>query len=315
MLSKEQRDKGINVLSLCDGISCGKLALERAGIKIKRYIRAEIDKNANFVSYKNNPGVLNIGDVLKVRVHTDESRSTIFYEGNDCVAVLDSPIDLVIFGSECQSFSLQGEQLGFTSLSGQVMLECIRIYKESKAPFFLCENVRMKPIYKEAISELIGVKPYALNSVNFGGIQSRNRLYWTNIPLLDKSELMEPKNIQDVIIGEGFPMTCRKGKNGNPRSINRMPHFGCATKSYWKGIRADGRPAIGTVEQGWFDDHYPNNIRQLTPVEFERLQSLPDGYTEGVSKTNRYQLVGNGWHIDTVAHIFKGLLKQKHEKI
>lgn len=309
MLSNRQKNRGLTVLSLCDGISCGRLALERAGLKIETYIRAEICKNANYVAQRQNPDAVSIGDVRDIEVYTSTEGTTIYYKtlGHDHTIDLPDGIDLVMFGSECQSFSLQGGQLGFTSESGRIMLECIRIWKEANAPFFLSENVRMKPEYKEAITKLFKVEPYALNALDFGGIQSRNRLYWTNIPLLEDSAFKEPKDIQDVIEGAGHPMTCRKGKKGLPRSVQRMPHFGCATKSYHKGIRADGRPAIGLNDFGYFDEEYPDNIRQLTPVEFERLQALPDNYTEGIAKTNRYQVVGNGWHVDTLAHIFKGL--------
>ena len=266
-------NKGITVLSLCDGISCGRLALKRAGVQVKQYIRAEIEPNANKIAESHFPGDINLGNVLNINIRKTKQGSLKIESTNHTIEV--DKIDLVIFGSECQSFSLQGKQLGFVSVSGQVMLHCINICKQSGCDYFLAENVKMKPVFRDAISEMIGVKPVLLNSIDFGGVQSRGRLYWTNIPVAEQSEFKQPKNVSDIIEGEGHPMTCRKGKNGAPRTIHRTSHFGCATRSYFKGIRADGRPAIGTVESGLFDDHYPGQIRQLTPEEFEAIQSIP----------------------------------------
>lgn len=297
----------LNVLSLADGIGCAYLALERAGIMVNRYLASEIDLNSVSIAQRSIPQYVRLGDIYNVTIRDEGASILVKSSQFDQDKRLYGRIDLLVCGSPCQGFSLQGKQLNFDDERSKVFFECLRVAHEVNPSYFLFENVCMKPDIEQAISELLGVQPYRINSLDFGGIQSRKRLYWTNIPLLPYEPCkVDPRSIID---GPGHPMTVRKkDKHGNPRPIYRTDHFGCATFSYFKGIRADGRPAIGTVEGGFYDDHYPKgNIRMLTPVEYERLQGLPDDYTAGLSKTQRYQKVGDGWHIDTVAHIFKGL--------
>lgn len=299
--------RALNVLSLADGIGCAYIALERAGIEVDRYMAAEIDANSIAIASRNIPRYTRLGDVYGIKARDEGTAIWMQAPTFANAKRLQGRVDLLACGSPCQGFSLQGKQLNFEDERSRVFFECLRIAHEVNPTYFLFENVCMKPEIENAISELLGVKPYKINSLDFGGIQSRKRLYWTNIPLLPyEPHKADPRTIID---GPGHPMTVRKkDKHGNPRPIYRTEHFGCATFSYYKGIRADGRPAIGTVEGGFYDDHYPKgNIRMLTPVEYERLQGLPYNYTAGLSKTHRYQKVGDGWHIDTVAHIFKGL--------
>lgn len=300
--------KSINALSLADGIACGLIALERAGILTRNYFAAEINQKAIEIA-KNYfaPMYVPIGDVYGISIteSLDGNHQIKSAAGNHVVV---GGIDLILCGSPCQGLSLQGKQKGFVDERSKVFFECVRIAKEAAkdGTKFLFENVVMKQQDRDIMSEMLGVEPVKINSLDFG-VQSRNRLYWTNIPILPyEPQKFDPRSI---IEGEGWPMTVRKkDKDGNPRPIYRTDYFGCATYSYFKGIRADGRPAIGTVEGGFYDEEYPKgNIRMLSPLEYERLQSLPDNYTAGHSKTSRYQMVGDAWHVDTIAHIFKGL--------
>lgn len=153
----------MNILSLFDGISCGRIALERAGIKVDKYYASEIDRHAIKVSEANYPAIIRLGDVTKWREW-------------------DLPeIDLLIAGSPCQGFSLSGKQLNFEDIRSKLFFEFVDILKHYKPKYFLLENVGMKKEYENVISDILGVKPIKINS-NLVSAQNRKRLYWTNIP-------------------------------------------------------------------------------------------------------------------------------------
>ena len=156
----------MNVLSLFDGMSCGQIALERAGIKVDNYYASEIDRFAIQVAQKNYPNTKHIGDVTKVKG-------------------IDFPkIDLIIAGSPCQGFSFAGKQLAFEDPRSVLFFEFIRILKECRELNpnikFLLENVRMKKEYEKVITDFIGVQPQMICSSIFTA-QQRKRLYWSNI--------------------------------------------------------------------------------------------------------------------------------------
>jgi len=153
----------MNVLSLFDGMSCGRVALERCGFEINKYYAAEIDKYAITVAANNYLDIIHIGDVTKVKAED-----------------LD-PIDLLIGGSPCQGFSFAGKQLNFEDPRSMLFFEFVRLLKECKPKFFFLENVVMKKEYQDVISKYLGVEPIMLNSAVVSA-QSRKRLYWTNIP-------------------------------------------------------------------------------------------------------------------------------------
>lgn len=154
----------MKVLSLFDGISCGRLALARAGILVEKYYASEIDKYAIQIAQKNYPDTIQIGDVCRV----DFSK----YIGK---------IDLIIGGSPCQGFSFAGKQLNFNDPRSKLFFEFVRAVKTIKPKYFLLENVKMKKEYQDIISDLLGVQPIEINSALVSA-QNRKRLYWTNIP-------------------------------------------------------------------------------------------------------------------------------------
>lgn len=270
----------MNVLSLFDGISVAKQALNDLGIE-HTYIAAEIDKYAISISENNHPDIIRFEDVCEI-------------EARD----FDEPIDLLVGGSPCQGFSLQGLQKGLEDPRSGLVSEYIRLKNELNPTYFLLENTRMNKECKEFISNALGVQPIEINSLKFTA-QSRNRLYWTNIPV-------GPIDVCDIDLGfikDGRPGTARKGP---PRHIVFTEHFGCLTASYYKGVRADGRPLV-TVLEGEYDA-IKEYFRMLTPEECEHLQGLPNGYTYGVSNTQRYKALGNAFTLPVIKHIFEGLL-------
>jgi DNA (cytosine-5)-methyltransferase 3A len=272
----------MNVLSLFDGMGCGQIALNRVGIKYDKYFASEIDKYAIQVTQKNYPNTIQIGSVLDVK-------------GSDL-----PKIDLLFGGSPCQSFSRAGKGEGFDGES-RLFWEFVRVLNEVKPTYFLLENVVMKKEWEDIITEALGVEPIEISSEKFVP-QARRRLYWTNIPNVKQPDQVE-YNIKDFFDGDGFPSSCDVN-----RIFKRKKIFNTLTATYWKGIRGSGRPAISTKE-GFLDDDRDAH-RMLTPNECERLQTVPKNYTEGVSKTQRYKMLGNGWTVDVITHIFKNIRQE-----
>jgi len=304
----------MNVLSLFDGMSCGQLALQRAGIQVENYFAAEIDKYAIKVTQANFPGTVQLGDVTAV----------------DPDSLPD--IDLLIGGSPCQGFSFAGKQLNFDDPRSKLFWEYVRLLNALKPKYFLLENVKMKKESMDVITEALGVEPIFINS-NLVSAQNRQRYYWTNIPV---SKLPDDKGIVLADILEDGHVDRDKShcidanyfKGGNLKSYfekhrrqlvfskDGMCHVGDAGISdkyayvnrvyhpSGKGpslVASDGGHLQPKVSKG------TTEYRKLTPLECERLQTVPEGYTNHVSNTQRYKMLGNGWTVDVVSHIMKGL--------
>lgn len=408
----------IKILSLFDGISCGRVALERAGIPVEKYYASEIDKYAIQVAQKNYPDTIQVGDVTQI----DGSKFR--------------DIDILIGGSPCQGFSFAGKQLNFEDPRSKLFFEYVRILNETKPKYFLLENVRMKKEFQDVITRYLGVEPVKINSALVSA-QNRERLYWTNIPNIlqpeDKQiflkDIVHEAADMDCAIGDSWAkwfqknaefqltkkysaldpdkvitMTARqyaswngnfvfeclneyivpfdktlqildkeveRGKVGYFRKdsqANRVYYihdkavtlcgeagggaakmgqylFG-ATKKNSQGNRvyteheksatlnanSGGTAGRGNILFGCITPDRVNKrqngqrfnngnkfytltaqdkhgvlvegyIRKLTPIECERLQTLPDNYTDGISNAQRYKCLGNGWTVDVISHI------------
>lgn len=273
-------NEGINVLSLFDGMSCGQIALERAGINVNKYFASEIDKDAMKVTQANYPSTIQLGSVEFVTKQ-----------------MINNNIDLLIGGSPCQGFSFAGKQLNFNDDRSRLFFEFVRLLKELNPKYFLLENVKMKKEYQDVISGYLSCEPIEISSSKFIP-HNRKRLYWTNIEV--KQPEQKEWNINDFIDGEGFATSC-----GIDRVFKKKDVFNTLTATYWKGIRGSSRPAI-SVREGFLDCDREAH-RMLTPTECERLQTVPIGYTDCVSKTQRYKMLGNGWTVDVIVHILKNI--------
>ena len=372
----------MNVLSLFDGMSCGRIALDKAGIPVTNYFASEIDKYAIQVAKANYPDTIHIGDVQQVMWPET-------FEG--------MKIDLLLGGSPCQGFSMAGKRLNFDDPRSKLFFEYVRILKECKPKYFLLENVRMKQESQDIISEYLGVQPVAINS-SLLSAQNRYRLYWTNIPFdtpqdlgIKLQDILEDDFITDRekshcldanyfkgggmsnlrvyfdksrrqivfskdglchvgdadIKGHGYnkrvyhpegksPSLCAaSGGNLEPKvMVNPASIVG---RRLQDGVRKDDDKSIpitqclevhehdksrclstiskdtliSILSQGRYEDAYTKEMRplwrKLTPLECERLQTVPDGYTNHVSNSQRYKMLGNGWTVDVVAHILKGV--------
>lgn len=414
--------EGINVLSLFDGMSCGQIALNRAGIKYDNYFASEIDKHAIKVTQANYPDTIQLGDVTKVK-------------GAEL-----PKIDLLIGGSPCQGFSFAGKQLNFDDPRSKLFFEFVRLLEETKPKYFLLENVVMKKEYEQIITDHLGVEPILINSALVSA-QNRKRLYWTNIPgvtipkdkgILLKDIVHENERVDTALSGKyaewfaknaefqlgkkysslnpdkAITMTARQYANWNgnywfetlsdyivpfdktlqilDKEVQRgkVGYFrkdSQANRVYYihdKAVTLCGEAGGGAAKMGqYLFGHIKKNsqgnrvyieeeksaclnassggtagvgnilfgcitpdrvekrqngqrfndgkkfytltaqdkhgvliegyIRKLTPIECERLQTVPDNYTDCVSDTQRYKMLGNGWTVDVIAHIFKNL--------
>jgi DNA (cytosine-5)-methyltransferase 3A len=339
----------MNVLSLFDGMSCGQLALQRAGIQVTNYFAAEIDKYAIQVTQANFPDTVQLGDVTKVKAEGQQ-----LYDPFGC----GHEIDLLIGGSPCQGFSFAGKQLNFDDPRSKLFWEYVRLLKALKPKYFLLENVKMKKESMDVITEALGVEPIFINSRLFSA-QNRPRMYWTNIPFdvptEDKGivlkDILEPEVEEKYYAGKKLRESYMGGNQLNPKYKSQCntiyPTDGkfatlCAgTHGYSFGYvpapspdglilvgdagisdkysyvnrvyHPDGKgPSLVSSDGGHLQPKISDNTttyRKLTPLECERLQTVPEGYTDkGISNTQRYKMLGNGWTVDVVSHIMKGIV-------
>ena len=288
----------MNVLSLFDGMSCGQIALNRIGINYDNYFASEIDKYSIKVTQHNFPNTIQLGDVTKVKGY-------------------DLPkIDLMFGGSPCQDLSSSNvwtNQKGLGGKKSSLFWEYARLLKDVNPTYFLLENVgSAKKSDIEIINRELGVSGVKFNS-RLVLPQNRNRVYWTNIPfslptkemILTMQDLLEKNVIDKYYITQKMydciisPAT--KGWQSGKMEID-LKIARPLTATMHKMHRADTDNYItGVAPQG------KTNIRRLTPIECERLQGVPDNYTDCVSDTQRYRMLGNGWTVDVIAHIFKGM--------
>jgi len=398
----------MNVLSLFDGMSCGQLALKKAGIKVDNYFASEIDKYGIIVSSKNFPNTIHLGSVIDVNGYQLPK------------------IDLLMGGSPCQSFSFAGKRKGMSTkceteilslnqyldlkndgfeFEGQSYLfwEFMRLLKETNPKYFFLENVEMGEKWERILSKAIGVNGIHINSALVSA-QNRKRIYWTNIGLehgglfgdlvsiikqpkdkgillkdILESEVDEKYFLSDKMLsylkgnsqlqkenGNGFKfdpfddydqkskslttkpgqrmddnfIVAMRGRNPeNPKSresgLNTQQMIeprkdqktncltsvqkdnlvmGCDYRND-EGIRVRENGKSGTLAARARTDEscgqlaiVNKTIRRLTPIECERLQTVPDNYTNHVSDTQRYKMLGNGWTVDVIAHFFSYII-------
>jgi len=285
--------KELNVLSLFDGMSCGRIALDRAGVEVDKYYSSELDKYAIKVTEANWPQTIQLGDVTKWREWDIDWSS----------------IDLLIGGSPCQGFSFAGKQLAFDDPRSALFFEYVNILSHIKAVNpnvkFMLENVKMKKEYLNIISKYLGVEPVFINSALVSA-QNRQRYYWANWEFVQPADLAI--NPMDIIEKNNDWTVCVVGTSAN-RDIRETRVFGCLTANYYKGVLAAGRPFIASkfIVGDKMSKDNKTDYRMLTPIECERLQTVPDNYTNYVSNTQRYKMLGNGFTMKVIAHILSAL--------
>lgn len=384
----------MNVLSLFDGMSCGRLALERADIGVNKYYASEIDKHATKVTQSNYPNTIQLGGVEAWRQWEIDWSS----------------VDLIIGGSPCQGFSFAGKQLAFDDPRSKLFFIFVDIINHVKKfnpnVKFLLENVKMKKEFLDVISKKLEVKPILICS-SLVSAQRRKRYYWANW-YFDKpsdkgillKDVVHEKADMDAVMSDGWckwfkdnaeyqlrkaysslspekaiTMTARQYASWNGNFLyevlkeyivpfrdtltildkevarGKVGYFNTDSQSsrvYYihdKAVTLTGEGGGGAANMGQYlfgcitpdrinkrqngqrfndgnkfytltkqDRHgilVEGYIRKLTPVECERLQSIPDNYTESVSNTQRYKMLGNGWTVDVISHILSYLKVKK----
>ena len=328
--------KPINVYSFFDGISCGQLALKKAGVKVNTYHASEICKWAIKVTKKNFPSTLQMGDITKL----EDWRLKLIRD--------EIGIDLVIGGSPCQDLSFAGKGKGLQKgTRSSLFFEFVKCLKILSPKYFLLENVRMSKTNQDIISDLLGVEPMVINS-NKLSPQSRHRLYWFNWDVkqpedkgLILSDILQPPEEVDKKYLAGAKLLANyqggnqlnssyKSQANTIHNINKPgPTISAGTHGYASGyvkagafrgrynkdgttsqqleIRKDNKSNALTSVQKDNVVVSDNSIRKLTPIEYARLQTVPDNYCDGVSDTQKYKQLGNGMTVDVIAHILKGI--------
>lgn len=360
-MTKIMRNGGWNVLSLFDGISCGRLALERAGIEVNKYYASEIDKYAIKITQSNYPDTIQLGDVREI----------------DFTQFIGE-IDLVIGGSPCQDLSIaKADRKGLDGSRSGLFFKFVEAIETIKPKYFLLENVAsMRKEDRDKITEILGVEPIMINSALLSA-QQRKRYYWTNIPNVQQPE---DKGIllQDILESDGIGVMVSKQNTkidrlaskshslmardykgfGNQSMTGIIEPLPCALRTreddtgkykrlevkndskansltstntdsmvcepirlgqFGKGGQGQRIYSVkgksvclglgGSSKENYKIDLPDGDyiVRKLTPIECERLQTLPDNYTNYVSNTQRYKSIGNGWTVDVIAHIFKNI--------
>ena len=315
----------MRILSLFDWMSCWYEALKKAWISIDAYYASEIDKYAIQIATKNHPDIIEIWDVCKIKWEDYQD------------------IDLLIWGSPCQWFSMAWKMLNFDDPRSKLFFEYVRVLKEVKPKYFLLENVKMKKEWQDVISRELWVEPIEINS-SLVSAQNRKRLYRTNIPgvsqpedkgILLKDILQEnveeryyltEKQYQMIDNWKWFEKPLERIKWPNDKMDTITTHVAKMSNSI-KLVQVPCATQIGNSKN--FGNAYGNDkaytlrascpngviedigiVRKLTPIECERLQTLPDNYTEWVSDSQRYKMLWNWWTVDVIAHIFSFIPKQ-----
>jgi DNA-cytosine methyltransferase len=300
------KNKKITVLSLFDGISCARIALDKAGIKIDKYYASEIDKYALKVSNKHYPDIIQLGDIRKIS------------------AKKLGKIDLLIGGSPCQDLSNAKTGEGLKGEKSRLFYEYVRLLKEIKPTYFLLENVKNK--WGDKMSEIIGIDFVHVNSAIFSA-QSRPRYYWTNIKYPDLPLKESDKTIKSIIHNEevddsfyfnnkGLDVFLKKYKN-NTKTLKQtgiiklfdIPKSIINDNERQRRIYSiEGKSPTILARSDTTKIFINGQVRKLTPTECECLQTIPKNYTANYSNTQRYKMIGNAFTVDSIAHFLKGII-------
>lgn len=319
----------MKVLAPFDGISCGMVALERAGIKADAYYASEIDDNAIAISAKNHNGIAQLGDVTKWKEWDIPWKD----------------IDLIMAGSPCQGFSRAGKCLNFNDPRSRlffVFVDILNAVREVNPDVkFLLENVKMKNEWRDVISERLGFLPIEINSKCMSA-QNRHRTYWTNIDVptlpdgqgpklldiledgIDTTSFIEHAGLlfDPTISEQSRDLVYRVGKEIRVKQAVRQGYIvakngdginlSFPTSKSRRGRVIDQKSA--TLDCACDICVLQNNIvRRFTTRELERLQTLPDGYTDGFPAGVARKAIGNGWTVDVIAYILKHIGDEKNE--
>ena len=313
----------MNVLSLFDGISCARVALDRAGIKVDKYYASEIDKYAMQVSQKNYPDIKQLGDIT-------------YMTGIDGLRVWLPYLDLLVGGSPCQDLSIaKKDRKGLDGQRSGLFWQYVKILSYAKPKYFILENVNsMSKETKQVITDTLGVESVMINAALVSA-QNRKRLFWVGKRAGNKYEqvvIPQPEDrgilLRDILednpdiatikskcvrssgIGDIVNNKTWKNIRDKPIRIGELNSGGQGDRIYSTegksvNLSANGggrgaKTGLYCISSSQKKDYF---IRKLTCIECERLQGLDDGYTSGISNTQRYKCLGNGFNVDVISWI------------
>lgn len=277
----------MKVLSLCDGMSIAHIALDKIGIPVDKYYAAEIKPIAIKVTKDNYPDTIHIGDVNKISY-----KGGILYTENGNYNV--GHIDLMVFGSPCQSFSRcmkTDMRIGLKDKTRSgLFFECYRVLQEVQPTWWLLENVAsMKVEDRDYLTECMGVEPIRINS-KLVCAALRDRYYWTNIPGITQPEdkgitlqniltsgYADREKARTLLVSDSRPLRDKQ------KMLHRYKKF---TTIVW--------------EEKGNDD----SIRYLNQTELERCQMVPEGYTKCLTRNEAADVLGDAFTVDVISHIF-----------
>lgn len=316
--------KKLNVLSLCDGMSCGQIALEKAGIPINKYYASEIKDIAIKVTKYNYPNTIHIGDVNKVSY-----KNGILFTEKGTFEV--GHIDLVLFGSPCQTFSIaipSNQRIGLDNLKKSgLFYQCNRILKEVNPTYYLMENVAsMSNDNRDIISKILGVQPIKIDS-QLVAPALRKRYYWTNIPNIKEPKKVECnlQNILDYGYTDREKARCLAVIDSRPNAtpikmfhryysigfttliFKSKQHFDKCVEEYNK--LCGGKRKIKTYLLNDYKGNVFDGVRYMNQNELERCQTIPEGYTKCLTRNEAANVLGDGWTINVIAHLL-GFIKE-----
>ena len=300
----------MNVLSLFDGMSCGRIALEKAGIPVKNYYSSEIKDYAIGVADENYPEDKNnrLGDITKIK-------------GTDL-----PKIDLLIGGSPCQDFSgANKERLGVNGTKSGLFFEYVRLLEETKPKYFLLENVRMKKEHQDFVSGVLECEPIVINSEKVAP-HLRHRLYWTNIPNIEQPEDLglefnnflidgysDRKKARTLLESDSRPLStpikmCHRYFNTGFTTLifKSKGHFDEIKEHFDVNFKGKSAKEIDQLIKG-MDLSIYEGVRYMNNRERESCQTIPKGYTDSLKQNEASCILGDGWTVDVIAHIFKNI--------
>lgn len=280
---------GLNVLSLFDGMSCGQIALNKAGIKYDKYFAAEIKKHAIETTQINYPETIQLGDVTKVFAK-------------------DLPkIDLLIGGSPCQDFSSQNkERKGLAGIKSNLFFEYLRLLVECEPKYFLLENVIMLPEHFAKLSNYMQIYPVEINGSLVSGA-NRRRLFWTNIEYYEDlfgfkhTNIPQPKDekiLFQSVLTDGYT---------DLKKANCLKTADSVSLKNWQSAKVRYDKQFENIVFNSPDCDFQKGYRTLNQTELERLHNIPEGYTKNLNVKKAHDLIGDGWTVDVIAHIFSYL--------
>lgn len=294
------------VISLFDGMGGCRIALEKSGFKNINYLASEIDEAAMNVVLHNYPMTRHIGSVVDIQ---PGQYGDVF---------------LVTAGSPCTDLSRAGKESGMVTKSGvkvtslkqyltlkkqgkkfqgqsYLFWEAVRVIRETKPKYFLFENTLMDKEWEDIISKELGVKPLRINS-SLVSAQNRDRLYWTNIPNVTIPK--DRKITLEDVCGKGVVACGYRGRKN--KLTDGYDRVYTERKDGKSNCLVTNGSSTNLVRVG-------KEIRELTIEERLKLQTISPNYcdVDGVTKTQKVKMTGNGWTIDVISHIFNFIPKEE----